>query len=376
MSSLTLYRVDSGRRYWVVRSGNGGIYNPHFRKYSIVAIGHADEVELSGKLGNVANPRKGLSAEEKEIIGNGCHNRMLSSKKMTGSQIGNVYGQIKRFLHEIQINDIVITVDSHHVMAGRVLSDVYYDENHMIIGGDDPSERRSICEYKLRRKVVWGSKQYKDAVPFVLANSLRNSSTVFEVSSGTKASILNHWLTPLHIKGDTLHLSSRIEAKRAIGNRPVTRFSSILDQLEILSKNISDCLESGENISVDKFEIYKNKICDYEYVLTTQQAFMSPGDHFIQLSGRECQLKVFALLFASLFGVSVVFADDGLNDISEKDRREISLISAKINESENFDEVKGELELKLKGQDKKVLNAKRDIDDIFPKIEKAETVPI
>ncbi len=37
--SYRLYEIDPNRRYWVVRSGHGGEYIEHFRKFGVTAIG-------------------------------------------------------------------------------------------------------------------------------------------------------------------------------------------------------------------------------------------------------------------------------------------------------------------------------------------------
>lgn len=378
-NTLYLYEIDPNRRYWVIRSGRGGEYVDHFRKSGVTAIGHADEYIPSNFFKNEIGDENGryyLSKEQcNKIIGDHLDiaSRDNSVKK---GQAANINGQIRRFLNEVKVNDIVVTVSANEVMSGRILSKPYFCSDLMKISNSNNEESSMICSYSLRRDVIWARRYKRETIPYVLENSFRNVSTIFEVSSSDKKSILNHWLSPAHISGDTLHLSSRIESKRSIGNRSMTQLSCLLDKLELLSYNIAESLEKGKSIDSSAHLSYLNKSNDYDYLLTTQQAFMSPGDHFIQLSTNKLQLKVYAILFASLFNTELVLADDQKGEIDENNKQSIMLIAKKVGADENFEKIQQDLNLKLKKPDDKVMNSNQPTDDQFPESEKSNKTPI
>lgn len=373
-----LYEIDPKRRYWVIRSGHGGEYVQHFRKYNVTAIGHVDKYIPLLSLGDKDRDQQGryqLSEEQCEAIV--AMHAEAAGKDVSNSKgaVSNINGQIRRFLNEVNVGDVVVTISSHEIMWGRILSRPYLclDSMEISLDGYD-NKTSSICAYKLRRDVVWSRRYKRDTIPYVLENSFRNVSTIFEVSSSDKKSILNHWLSPAHILGDTLHLSSRIETERSIGNRSMTKLSTMLDELELLSFNIAERLKNGEAIRSDDQSLFNEG--SYEYLLTTQQAFMSPGDHFIQLSADRIQLAVYAILFASLFGANLVFADEQKILIKEEDKQSIILLAKKAGGENKFEELKQDLQLKLKKPDEKVMNSTSQNEPQFPVSVNSDKTPI
>lgn len=376
---LHLYRISSGRRYWVIRPGPDGRFIEHFRRYHIAAIGHAEKVDFENILAG-RSPDNGttyaLSDEEKQQIIESQYEIATADEEHSKSRAGNLSGQTKRFVNEIQVNDIVLTVTPHEVMAGRVLSDVYYDTSMMEIGDPQDPQHKTFCDYQLRRKVVWDRRFRRSSIPYILENSFKNTGTIFEVSGDNKVSILNHWLTPIHIEGETLHLSTRIERDNSIGNRPLTKFSTLLNELETASKNIADRITNGEDIDISKLTEYLSEPQGYTYVLTTQQAFMSPGDHFVQLKSNLLHLNIYAILFVALFQTNVALAEQKHELLTPQLQQKIATIGDGLRKNYNFDDTKEQLQLELKKQNDKVLDSKQDLEDLFPESEPSTNTPI
>ncbi len=377
-NTLELYEIDKNRKYWVIRSGKGGQYFNHFRKSNVTAIGHADSYIPPEYLENLdENGCKYLSKQEYKIIITNHLDIASKNKAIKKGQASNINGQIRRFLSDISVDDIVVTITPDFVMAGRILSEPYICTEPMKIkkGGID-EEFLSECKYSLRRNVIWTEKYQRETIPYILENSFRNVSTVFEVSSPNKVSILNHWLSPAHICGDTLHLSSRIEAQNSIGNRSMTQFSSILDKLELLSHNITIRLDNDEKINPADYSSYITNSEEYEYLLTTQQAFMSPGDHFIQLSSKKLQLQVYAILFAALFGTNLVLADDHKDNINTQTHSSLLAIAEKVRETEDFGKIQKDLNLQLRKHGNQILDPTNTTENTFPTSEVSSRIPI
>jgi len=261
-------------------------------------------------------------------------------------------------------------------MAGRVTSEPYI--SHEPIEYEVSPDNIVTCEYKIRRNIIWSRRYARESIPYELENSFRNTMAVFEIGSEKKVDIVNHWLTPIHIKGSDILISSRIENDASIGNHPIARFSVMLDELELLSSYLAHVLESEDKeISIKEYESYQAEYGHtYEYKLTTQQAFMSPGDHFIRLPGDIKQLKLYAILFALLFQANVSFAGDSAEVVSEEQLYSIEAIVEALKDKNDFENVIDRLKLKLPKENKDVINPETNTDELFPAAENSPDMPI
>jgi len=295
------------------------------------------------------------------------------------ARLSNLAGQLNRFLLEISLNDIVITVDSGSIMAGRVISDPYISDEPLTYSD---AERGTIeCSYKLKRDIVWGKRLSREDIPYELESTLRNNSAVFEIADIKKAGIVKHWLSPIHFSDDTLHISTRIENTESISNHEMTRLSSALDSLEIASKNIASLIEQRGGVGNVDLAALLSAPTGYRYALTTQQAFMSPGDHFIQLSGCVLQRAIYAILFASMFGSEVAFAEQPIELLNTQVVDEIISVGVRLQDELRLEEVKESLDLRLPDQDEDVIRsgnerADQNEDDEFPTFSYSDDTPI
>lgn len=363
---LRVFEIPPERRYWVIRPGRGGAYFKNFKRSNIVAIGHADEISLP-------DPSDLTNAVVVEAL-LGRFTEFYKNSSQAKSRLSNLYGQVRRFIVDIKVDDIVITVTPSSIVAGRVLSPAYVSNESSVY--DIVDSIPVICDYKLKRTVVWGRECRRDRIPYELENSLHNPSAVFEISNTDKVSILNHWLSPIHTSDGSLHLSSKIEKEELIGNRPVTQFSALLDKVELVSKRIADAIEEGIEFKDWPLDSFLNDD-GYEYVLTTKQAFMSPGDHFTQLKAPPLQRYVFALIFANLFTANITFANEDFSHISDDQKQSILVVANRFSVGEGFEKIRSNLKLEMKEQDERVVETEPSQDDKdFPENESTPDVPI
>jgi len=292
---------------------------------------------------------------------------MLSQENAQKASISNKAGQIERFIKEIKIGDVIISVDSNTIAVGTVTSEPYKDENPVYLK-DDPDNNLA---FKLRRKVKWGIPYIKEHVPIKVQSSLGSSQTVFSIHEHWRA--LNHWISVIFIKDDSVYFSTKIKQRDNIKNFYVMKYAETLNYIEALSEVIAVCYNSEhydnsvENINKELEDTYTKLIQNDELVLTTQQMFMSPGDIWGKLNGRPAKLVAYAMAIASLFNIGIVFAGDELKKIEENIQPHIEVAMAYISDKQKFDAVKQNLSLEIPTPQEKELNLSENKDeDLFP----------
>ncbi len=180
---------------WVVRA-EGGKYTNSFLKGGYIGINYGITEDLS----------KVAAAEDIEKIYRASH-----PQEESNIVVGNIVGQIKRFLFDIAPGDYVITPES-------TTDKLYYakvagDSKYYFAGVNDG------CPLVHRRKVEWAKKpllRTEFSVPF--QNTIRSLQTVFSVSQvdeflvaiGEKAYETSHHYDPYRVVlGQVLELSPK-----------------------------------------------------------------------------------------------------------------------------------------------------------------------
>lgn len=360
--NIEIYQVPSGRKYWVVRAGEGAKYYPHFIHGRSIALGHADDILFDkfteGK----------LSSDTKEKICAEHRNSLLRADE-SKNQIGNKSAQLRRFLFEIEKGDVVITVDDNIINAGIVKSDCYFTnkpiENNI---NDGKNVKTSNCEFGLRYDVDWGKSQKRVSIPYVLERSLRNTGAVFGVNKVEDVKVLNHWLFPIHFVDNEIRCSVNISSKQSLRNEEITNLSLAYRQLELLASFLETC-ESDEGATWKKFESFVEvNGDDFNFELTVQHAFMSPGVEFLQLKSLYFEKLIdskqlyFAVAFASLFNANVSLADDSKNEEQKVSSAQIAILVGNVKTQTKFDKSVEQLKLSIKKPDEALLQKKQDED--------------
>ena len=327
-NNIEVYKISSDRNYWIVRAGEGSTYYKHFCENNLVALGHADGIDYSGITQYSESGKETLSADDKKAIIT-KHRSLLLKKKESKRQISNKNGQVKRFLNEIKIDDIVITVNLRKITAGRITSECYYDDTPLSFNaGTD--KRSSTCESALRYEVEWGKSYFRKDLPYVIDRVLRNQGAIFSISEKDQVKAINHWLAPIHFSDGEIRCSVNITAQDEISNRELTNLSRVFDQLEILASYLESCSEV-DDISVDGFQQYCSENgADYQYSLTAQHAFMSPGHQFVQLPGTYLKQVYFGSAFALLFSSTMAIAGESQSVIPPEKQAKMQLIVQNI----------------------------------------------
>lgn len=145
--------MDSGKRMWMVRAGEGGYIFDDFKGKSLVAIGWGN----LGDLSEVNSPEK---------------IKELTKSAYPESKLGTVYnvaGQMNRFRFGFKKGDQVVTYDpqSRVYMIGEIISDYTYDKTRP--------------DYKHTRKVKWLGEVPRDKISTSTKNTLGAISAIFEI---------------------------------------------------------------------------------------------------------------------------------------------------------------------------------------------------
>lgn len=284
---------SKNNRIWVIRAGREAVFYRHFKSHKLVAIGHTQDLPLEVSDGQISD-------KSKEAILNAYHSR-LNSKEHNKSTISTQLGQVRRFLYEVKIGDTVMTISEYGVLVGRIASECKFDKQPLAT-----HDVKKLCEYPLRYDVVWGQEQSRQYIPYIVERSFRNTGTIFSITGADKLKALQHWLNPIHTFKGEVRCTVNIQSQKELSNRQLTKLSNLFDKLEILT----DYLEQQENysaVSYDFFESYlENNIDNFEFRLTTQHDFMSPGFQFFQLPGNQKRRMIFAAVFATLFNSQVM----------------------------------------------------------------------
>lgn len=334
--------IPKNSKFWVVRSGDGGMFYDHFVHNSIAAIGHIDAMEFSNQT---------LSNKEEVIKLVHNYKNTLLEKKETLASASNKAGQVLRFINEMSVGDIIITLDAKRIIVGKITSNPYKDIESVTLLNVDGITDEKLLKFSLRRNVEWGKTQFRDKLPLAINNSFRANQTVFSANEYWKE--LNHWLSVAFISDNEAYISSRIEQTEGINNLDIAQYSIIINKIEAIAQTIAD----NDNLDFDNKELlalfentYKELRKNRTFTVTTQQVFLSPGDLWAKTSGSRKKSLLVVCTFLIMFNIEPSFADDKDKIFFDNNYESISLLINKVKNDENFEEVKSGLALKVPTQ--------------------------
>ncbi|KOO03146.1 hypothetical protein [Vibrio nereis] len=334
------------RNYWFVRSGqDGGEFFEHFNNSSVIAIGHADETPFNFTNGHI------LTDKNKDEIINAVK-VYLRNRRKKPSVVGNIGGQLTRFLKEIKKDDIIVTVKGDRIVAGKVVSDCYYSSEaiHPHHYTDDDKQASEPCRYTLRFNVKWGKRKDRGLVPYNLEKTLRTPLTVAHLNKEDQVAALNHWLFPVYYTNEQIRCTLKIATTQQIQNRQLTRLSLALDELELLSGYVNSLEDDLNNLSISGYKSFvRTNEESYVYTLTAQHLFMSPGYQFLQFASFEnntAKTILFTAVLYSLFNPDAAAMAEMLPP--DLPVEEVQHITASIkNKISNFDALRESLSVGL-----------------------------
>lgn len=210
---------------WIVRS-QGGIYLNHFKQYGIASIGHLDDVDIVTPQRN-SSIKINLEALQKQLLASGDTSKAVASSTTS---------QVKRFISEMQINDLIVTVDSSRALIGRVSGHAYLDKEPCEIKYS--KDRSASLKHILRRPVIWGRTVSREILPLPLEKSLFSHRTIINISDNWE--YIYHLLYPAFTDNNQLYMSLFINREDSISATDISRLLLLLDGIETFASTFTN----------------------------------------------------------------------------------------------------------------------------------------
>ncbi|UOV18353.1 MULTISPECIES: hypothetical protein [Pantoea] len=364
MRSFSISKVDFDAGCWVVRPGKGYRYYEHFLIANVAAIGHFDEY-LSSEMD--------LTIDNFEKIKNEYYKDQAKQGE-TANSIGAGINQVRKFIFDMEVGDLIFTIGPFGIVAGVIKSEAYVDEEPLVFDIKSYPQITEELPFKLRRNISWGKSYPKSSMPLAIKMSFKANQTVFSASEHIRS--IYHWLNTIFIADETVYTSARINQIDDIHHYSVTKFAETLNKIEALARLIEDTDFEKNNINLDEIDSKLLELAlDDDLHLTTQQAFMSPGDYWNGFNSKSKKsLVAFVLAICFLFDVSPVFADPEEAKIADQLHAPIKNVMDKMKAKNGIELVKEKLELELPEQNKKII---KDITTnhniVFPKVRDSDS---
>ncbi|CAH1540048.1 hypothetical protein WMQ67_09830 [Vibrio harveyi] len=313
--------VPEDTKYWFVRAGNnGGKYFYHFKDNNIVGLGHADDVGL-----DFENLQRLTDENIATVIGS--TRNYLNNHGDSPSQISNKTNQINRFLMNMSIGDIVLTVNDGFLMAGRITSQAYYGTLGLALATERDSSVPTYCSFELRRNITWGRPKPRGLMPIELEKAFRYTGSIMQLTTDEQIKAINHWLFPVHFHGDEVRCTLRISSLNSLSNRKLTKLSSFLDDVELMSDYVERALMNQEDINIRQLLRFMEDNADsFDYALKAQHLFMSPGHQYIQLEGGRLKGFIYAALLVGLLSSEAVAIENVPPELARLNSPEIQQV--------------------------------------------------
>lgn len=329
---LNVQRVDLTAKCWVVRPGVRYRYFARFIEQNLIATAHLDGLS------------PGLIDFREEINRENIYDRIQGLNDI-GSR--NIHTQIETFIADMNVGDVVFTLSGDVVVPGVIISSPYFDSV--------PFSQENNGGFHIRRHVAWGDPIRKRDVPLAIQKSFNAYQAVF--SLGDKSEEVLHWLMSFFITDNTFCTSLRIEQAEAIRHHTLKQLSELVDRVQVISLLIGEDFQ-GEYTN-DFVQSQMDRFSETgELSLTAQQMLMSPGDVWLrfQTQNRRAGLA-FLLIMGAVFQQNVAFASAEDNRVGQEllpiiqDKAEVAMSGL------NFDRVTQSLELHVKRQNRRFVNA-------------------
>ncbi|WP_434667336.1 hypothetical protein [Aeromonas sp. NJAU223] len=303
---MKIYEVPSERRYWVVRADSGRFYD-HFCTHGVIALAHLNQLFIEDQKNFFPNQ---VDLFERVV--------KFNTDKVKKRTISSHLAQIRSFIYDIKIGDWVLTVGDRGVRYGRVIGNPYISKEKLRVIYDHETQRYSDMDMHLRRNVQWGPVIHREKLPYGLIRALKANQTVFNLDKNWDA--LYHSIYPAFTCEDRLYLSLKITSKDEIKNYSVTSLFNILNDVEVIGKEIS---RHGD---VDTAYL-DNVLADYvendELTITTKAQFHSPGDIWNVISGGlgnlDNWMTYIVVAYSMLFG-NQKLGFDGFIDLQTRQK--------------------------------------------------------
>lgn len=265
---MNIHTVPSHQNIWVVRCEHGD-YFQHFRTLGLAAIGHLND-DAKGKI----EPQ--ILADSLDERLDKAFKRLIAIEGNTKASVSSRLSQVRRFVDEISIGDLVVTLSSYsRLMVGRVISNAYFDDRPLLVELPSDDVRSYPLLFGLKRKINWGPIVERKELPQATRRALNGNMTVFSI--GLHGRAIRHLLYPAFEDGIGLHTTINIKQKKDLDNFSIATLFRYLSQAEALAEAAASLDE--ESFSEEALlQAYKQKLTSGKFVLTSKAQFMSEGD--------------------------------------------------------------------------------------------------
>ncbi|HGM7289039.1 MULTISPECIES: hypothetical protein [unclassified Serratia (in: enterobacteria)] len=344
--------VNTDSKCWVVRSGVRYRYVSKFYEDGFVATGHLDDFAIDEEVLS-----KEINYENIDESIDGFN--LINSR--------NVKTQIENFIIDMQIGDVVFTLDANYVIPGVIKSGVYYSL-------DDISDQE---QFRVRRAVAWGDPIARRTIPLTIQRSFNAYQTIFSLGDNSKE--IFHWLMSFFISGDDYFSSLRVDQPGELKHHTLKQLSELIDRIQVLSILIAEKYAENNNLQEEGYRVSYAELQDamWRYSeeglldLTSQQILMSPGDVWLKFSNSSKvagAIFLYLILTTSSPGKTIQFSEEVYGQELEKvmaivdDNRDV------LNHNLNIEKIKRQLILNAAKQNNQLVENEptKNTGDGFP----------
>lgn len=365
---MKVSKLDNGIKYWVVRPGRQAVYFEHFKTHDLVALGHMDEVTI---LNEGMIDESHLESVEKSL--KKIQLDKPADEAETKTQRTVKLGQIKTFIREMNIGDVIFTIKPNHVLVGTIISAPYIEKTPIRIVTRSGKYSKNELTYMLRRDVKWDQEIPRENIPVVIRTSLTAHQTVFSLD--VYREIINHWLYSMFTMEDTFYFSTKIDQQKGVEQFHFTEFQRLIQKLELVSEKICECDFLTNEININELicsidQDYVQYGLNDKFTLTTKNIFMSPGNTWSSIKGPSTKIIIFAMLLNSMFEIRASSDDEKYQKIIKQNESIVQLISEELKKDSSFEQYRQHLKANLDKPHKKILN----VSEIIVKNSKKEVI--
>src|SRR3989339_1157745 len=143
---------------------------------------------------------------------------------LEGRSFSPGFNQTKKFVQEIQIGDLALSLNSSSLCIGKVQSDAFIDKNAVELK-EVGLENCEKMYYTLRRTVNWGPIFSRDSLPHAVVKSLRAQQTVFNIDDHWEP--IYHLMFPMFLNEGKLHISLKLGTRNEISTYDISGVFSL-----------------------------------------------------------------------------------------------------------------------------------------------------
>ncbi|WP_263560043.1 hypothetical protein [Paenibacillus polymyxa] len=232
-NEIPIVMIPEDRRYWLVRTQSGEFYDEFFHD-GFIGIGWNEFSDIE----------KFLNTEKDEMT----DLISITYKPDEGEkppQPGRIYGQIYRFLSELNVNDIVMipSSNSSHISFGIIESEPYIEEV------SETGLDMGLCPFIKRRDVNWIKTVQRDRLDPYLYRMMQAHQAISNAND--YANYIDRTLHSFYLKGDKAHLVVDVKQEKQIPAVDMISYVSTLLDIVPLIENPEKPEETFKKEDVD-----------------------------------------------------------------------------------------------------------------------------